>query len=93
MLLLLATALIAAAPAPAATVPPDRAGDMPIFNPNAPAMGKCPPISRYEAARRGGKLMPRHLDDLPPADVYRAVYRRIGGCVAPIIVRYGLGGR
>lgn len=87
-MLLLATALLAAA-----TAQPNRAGDMPIINPNAPAPAQCPPISRYEAMKRGGKLMPRHLSELPPADVYKAVYRRIDGCVAPIVVRYGVGHR
>jgi hypothetical protein len=51
----------------------------------------CPPISRYEAAKRGGKLKPQFLDELPPADVYKAVYRRVGGCVSPVIAKFGIG--
>jgi hypothetical protein len=59
--------------------------DLGVSNP------QCPPISRYEAARRSGKLKPELLNQLPTADVYKAVYRRVGGCVSPVIVRYGLG--
>ena len=33
------------------------------------------------------------LNELPDADVYRAVYRRIGKCEAPIIVKFGVTGR
>ena len=63
-----------------------------VINPNGPASAICPPTSRYEAARRGGKLGPSLLNQLPAADMYSAVYRRIGGCEAPIIVRYDVGG-
>ncbi|MES2136506.1 MAG: hypothetical protein V4502_05540 [Pseudomonadota bacterium] len=71
------------------------AGDMPVLNPNADAPKTCPPISRYEAMKRGGKLAPQTLNQLPSADLYKAVYRRIGGCVVPLIVGYnfGVGGR
>ena len=66
--------------------------DMPIINPNGLAAAICPPTSRYEAARRGGKLRMQKLNELPAADMYSAVYRRVGGCEAPIIVRYNVGG-
>jgi hypothetical protein len=75
--------------APAAA--PQPVGDMPVVNPNAGSAATCPPISRYEAMKRGGRLSPQHLDELPAADMYKAVYRRVGGCVTPIIVGYGLG--
>ena len=52
----------------------------------------CPPTSRYEAARRGGKLPPSLLTELPGADMYNAVYRKVGGCEVPMIVRYDVGG-
>ena len=74
--------LLAASAAPA--------GDMPVVNPNASQPANCPATSRYEAARRGGALKPQKLTQLPDADVYKAVYRRVGGCQAPIIVRYGV---
>ena len=83
LLLFLAAATTAAAPQPN----PDK---MPVYDLGA-SNPQCPPISRYEAARRGGKLKPELLDQLPKADVYKAVYRRVGGCVSPVIVRYGLG--
>ena len=89
-LLVLALALCATAPASAAA--PTAARDMPVINPNGSASAACPPTSRYEAARRGGKLGLKRLNELPAADMYNAVYRRIDGCEAPIIVRYDVGG-
>lgn len=75
----------------AATSRPAR--NMPVLNPDAGAPASCPPISRYETARRGGKLGPHHLDELPGADLYKAVYRHVGRCNVPIIVRYNIGGK
>jgi hypothetical protein len=89
-LLILALSLSATTSALAADSRPAR--DMPMVNPNAGAPANCPPTSRYEAARRGGKLPPRLLNQLPAADMYNAVYRRVGGCEVPIIVRYNVGG-
>ena len=63
-----------------------------VINPNGTLSSTCPPTSRYEAARRGGKLPPTLLTELPAADMYNAVYRKIGGCEVPIIVRYDVGG-
>jgi hypothetical protein len=42
---------------------------------------------------RGKRLGVQKLNELPAADLYKTVYRRIGGCEVPIIVRYGVGGR
>ena len=83
MLLFLA-ALIAA---------PQPVGDMPVINPKADQPANCPATSRYEASKRGKALKVQKLNELPDADVYRAVYRRIGRCEAPIIVKYGVVGR
>ena len=79
---------------PASALPADSrpARDMPVIDPNAGAPANCPPTSRYEAARRGGKLPPSLLNQLPAADMYNAVYRRVGDCEVPIIVRYNVGG-
>ena len=90
---LLAIVLLASIPGAvfAATARPARA--MPIFNPDASTRASCPPIGRYAVSRRAGKLSPRHLDELPAADLYKAVYRRVGGCNVPIIVRYNIGVR
>jgi hypothetical protein len=65
--------------------------DMPVFNPNDGSPKACPPTSRYEAARRGKAVRPQKLNELPAGDLYLAVDRRIGGCPAPIIVRYNIG--
>jgi hypothetical protein len=89
---ILATGAGAAAPSQQPLPDQQRAGDMPVMNPNASARSDCPPPSRYEAARRGGRLQATPLDKLPDADLYVAVYRRIDGCVAPIIARYGIAG-
>ena len=82
---LLLAALIGASAAPA--------GDMPLINPKAAQPANCPATSRYEAAKRGKTLKPQRLGELPDADVYKAVYRRIGRCEVPIIVKYGVAGR
>jgi hypothetical protein len=89
-LLLLAFAVAISGSAFAAQ--PVQTRDMPVLDPTAGSPKSCPPTSRYEAARRGARLGMRNLDELPAADLYRAVYRRIGGCNAPIIVRYNVGG-
>ena len=82
---LLLFALIGASAAPT--------GDMPLINPRASQPANCPATSRYEAARRGKTPRAQKLGDLPDADLYKAVYRRIGRCEAPIIVKYGVAGR
>jgi hypothetical protein len=77
----------------AATATPAPIGDMPIFNPNVHQPTDCPATSRYEASGRGKTPRAQKLNELPDADVYSAVYRRIGKCEAPIIVKYGVSGR
>ncbi|MFL6764788.1 MAG: hypothetical protein ACJ8FO_06290 [Sphingomicrobium sp.] len=86
-MLLVATLLVAAA----ASAEP--IGDMPIINPKAGQPASCPATSRYEASGRGKTPKAQKLTELPDADVYRAVYRHIGKCEAPIIVRFGVVGR
>jgi hypothetical protein len=89
---LLAIVILAWVPsAAAAGALAQPARGMPLYNPDANASANCPPISRYEASRRGGRLAPRHLDELPGADLYAAVYRHVGGCNVPIIVRFNIG--
>ena len=84
-MLLLLSAVMAASVAPAA--------DMPVMNPNAGQPASCPATSRFEASRRGTTPQARKLGDLPDADFYKAVYRKIDRCEAPIIVKYGVAGR
>jgi hypothetical protein len=83
-MLLFAIALFAA---------PQPTADMPVISPKAHQPASCPATSRYEASKRGKALRAQKLNELPDADVYRAVYRRIGQCEAPIIVKYGVVGR
>jgi hypothetical protein len=83
-MLLLVAALIAA---------PQPIGDMPTINPKAGQPANCPATSRYEASKRGKALRMQKLNELPDADVYRAVYRKVGQCEAPIIVKFGVMGR
>jgi hypothetical protein len=87
---LLAAAVLVSG-AGAASAAPQPVADMPVVNPNSPSSAQCPPISRYEAMKRGEKLGLKNLGELPGADMYKAVYRKVGGCVAPIIVGYGFG--
>ena len=51
---------------------------MPVINPKAGQPANCPATSRYEASKRGKAPKAQKLNELPDADVYRAVYRRIG---------------
>ena len=48
----------------------------------------CPATTSYYAWDRGKSVAPRKLDELPPANVYATVYRRVDGCEAPVIVKY-----
>jgi len=87
MLLLAAALFVAASASPAPT------GDMPIINPKANQPATCPATSRYEASKRGKAPRAQKLNELPDADLYRAVYRHIGRCEAPMIVKFGVSER
>ena len=61
------------------------------FGPIAPAeqaKANCPRTTSYLADTsgiyRGAPLAPKKLNQLPPGTTYMAVYRRIGGCEAPL---------
>lgn len=66
-------------------------GEMRVFDPRSDQPSTCPAISQYETSRKGRVPEVRKLNQLPSADAYRAVYRHIGQCEVPIIVRYGVG--
>ncbi|MEP7129931.1 MAG: hypothetical protein ABI770_02255 [Sphingomicrobium sp.] len=53
----------------------------------------CQRTTSYYAYRSSQPLTPRRLTELPPANASSAVYRQIGGCEAPIIVKYRVGRR
>ena len=76
----------------AAAVSAQPLGDMPVVNPKTNQPASCPATSRYEASGKGKMPKAQRLDQLPDADVYRSVYRRIGRCEAPIIVKFGVAG-
>jgi hypothetical protein len=67
-MLLLAAALVAAAPATHTVNSAD----------------KCRPTVLYYAYRPGEPLKPRKLTELPPGVAYMAVFRHIGACEAPL---------
>lgn len=66
-----------------ATVPPVRPTSLP----------ECQRTTPQIAVERGKGPPMKKLNELPPANAYKAVYRQIGGCEVPVIVRYNVGGR
>ena len=70
----------------ALTLPPAaHAAQLPP--PDVPS-AKCPRTSAHAADSggiyRGAPVVPRKLNQLPPATTYMAVYRHIGHCEAPL---------
>ncbi len=61
--------------------------------PTQPASAKCPRTTAQYARQRGKSVKPQKLTELPDANLYLTVYRRIDGCESPIIVKYGVSGR
>ena len=55
-----------------------------------PPASHCPRTTTYYAWQNGKALKQQKLNELPPANAYNAVYRLVGGCERPVIVRYGL---
>ena len=77
-MLLLAMAALAAAP-----LPTGLKSDPSI----------CPKTTSHVARGSERSLQPQRLTDLPDANVYSAVYRRVDGCEVPIVVKYRVSGR
>jgi hypothetical protein len=81
MLILAAAAVIAAAPP---EVPPRPASS-------------CPRTTSHLAGDDilfGSKSLPlQKLTELPDANLYLTVFRRVDGCEAPIVVKYGVNRR
>ena len=82
LLLLAATAAIATPSAAAPARPPPAT--------KAPATAECQRTTSYQAVLRSNSVTPRKLTELPPANMYAAVYRRINGCEVPLVVRYNV---
>ena len=68
------------AAAPPAKIQP--AAPMPMQNPYSDA--RCPETPISLARKQGERLGPRKLGELPPAQTFMAVDRRVGGCAAPM---------
>lgn len=90
-LILACAAFLPAASAAEPVIAPAPSEAMPVIDPSLGARKDCPPISRYHAMRRGGPLAAQKLNELPMADHYKAAYRKIDGCEAPIIASFGVG--
>ena len=91
LLAIAAAAVLTAGPAPAPEDSP--AGQMPVVVPGGPVRSDCPETAATLARREGGRLHPKLLGELPGADRYAAVYRRIDVCEAPLVTAYDIGGR
>jgi hypothetical protein len=63
-----------------------------VANPLARSAEDCPQTTSVHAWDRGKKLQPQKLTELPDANAYAAVLRRIGRCEVPVVVRYGVSG-
>ena len=55
-----------------------------------PAAG-CPDPPLVHLVRPGRPATVHRLTELPPANMYLSVYRRIDGCLVPVIAAYGIG--
>ncbi len=80
ILCLAALPLLGAAP-PAAV---HKAAPTPVSNPYADE--RCPETPMSLARKQGRDLMARKLTELPPAQSFAAVDRRIAGCPAPMLL-------
>ncbi len=80
IVVLAALPVLGAAP-PSAVRP---AAPMPVQNPYADE--RCPDTPMSLARRLGERAEPRKLGDLPPAQSFAAVDRRIDGCAAPMLM-------
>jgi hypothetical protein len=81
MRVLILPLMLAALPASAA--PPAA----PVTSP-APDTCKRPDLHQAETPKRAKS---RKLGELPPGDLILSVYNHVGGCMEPVIVRYGDG--
>jgi hypothetical protein len=55
----------------------------------SPRGTNCPNPTNYYAYKDGKPLKPQKLAQLPPGNMYSAVFRRdVNGCEVPIVVKY-----
>jgi hypothetical protein len=89
---LLAAFAFAILPVAAGAAPPHDAA--PSSSRLALHFDTCSKPTSHYAVKPGEPLKPRKLTDLPPGNMYVAVYRRdTDGCENPIVVKYGVGRR
>ena len=93
----LAASILALLPAAAGAADAATAPPISLVTPKgviAPPGANCPKPSNYFAYQDGKPLKPQKLTELPPGNMYSAVYRRdVDGCEKPIVVKYGVGRR
>jgi hypothetical protein len=65
----------------------------PMAKPALARSANCPRTASYYAFRKGDTVRPQKLTELPPANAYFAVYRLVGGCEVPVVVKFGVGSR
>ena len=62
----------------------------PPTGPTRPA-AHCPDNPIVHLVRPGRPATAHKLTDLPPANMYLSVYRRVDGCLGPVIAAYDIG--
>lgn len=78
----LGTVALLAMPAPAQTARPAKPGTTARADPKA---DRCQPTSGI-VEYRGGKAVPRKLNEMPPGTAIYAVYNVVDGCPMPVVV-------
>ncbi|WP_300973379.1 hypothetical protein [Sphingomonas sp. LHG3406-1] len=78
LVVLATTALLGAAPASV-----QRAAPMPVQSPYADE--RCPDTAMSLARKQGANPRARNLAELPPAQTFMAVDRRVDGCPMPLL--------
>ena len=88
MLLFSILAAVAVTPPPASTPASERAAAAGVER-SAEARDCQHPGAKLTADAMSGYY--RKLGDLPPANHVLTLFRTVGGCAQPVIVRYGIG--
>jgi hypothetical protein len=84
--------VLAIAIASPASILAPAAADVPHSATVRSSADNCPQTTRYYAWRGNKAVRPQKLTELPDANAYAAVIRRIGRCEVPVVVRYGVSG-
>ena len=57
-----------------------------------PSSPDCPQTTSYHAFDPARPVKPQKLGELPPANVYAAMWRHDGKCEVPMVIKFGVGG-